>query len=222
MTKDYIPNKDDDFDHWLAKFNTWVAAHGATHGLTAQQTGDLSTKVDAWSDRFSDFNNAKDAFHTATQGKDIAREEAEALARADAAIIQKNPNTTDADREAAGLTVPKSGHSPTPVPDSVPLMQRIDTSSRGILRLFYVDSATPDRKAKPPGVAYAEIREQIGGTMPTNPEAMQPLAMEGRAPYRADYEMEDIGKTVYFILRWVNVRGEAGPWSAISSAVVPS
>jgi len=28
------------------------------------------------------------------------------------------------------------------------------------------------------------------------------------------------GKTVYYWLRWVNTRGEAGPWSSVASAMV--
>lgn len=101
-------------------------------------------------------------------------------------------------------------------------MQRIDTSTRGILRLFYADQTTPNSRAKPPGVQGCEIREQIGGTPPTNPNTMAYLATETRMPYRADFEPEDIGKTVYFALRWVNTRGEPGPWSQVYPAIVPS
>jgi hypothetical protein len=34
--------------------------------------------------------------------------------------------------------------------------------------------------------------------------------------------MWDVGKTVYFTLRWINTRGKPGLWSWIFSAVVPS
>ena len=47
------------------------------------------------------------------------------------------------------------------------------------------------------------------------------LAMETRAPYRADFEAPDAGKTVYFAFRWVNTTGKPGPWSQIYSAVCP-
>jgi hypothetical protein len=40
--------------------------------------------------------------------------------------------------------------------------------------------------------------------------------------YRADFEQTDIGKTVYFAMRWLNTRGKPGPWSQIYSATVPS
>jgi hypothetical protein len=41
-----------------------------------------------------------------------------------------------------------------------------ETSTRAILRLHFVDSETPDSRAKPAGVKGCEIREQIGGTAP--------------------------------------------------------
>jgi len=101
-------------------------------------------------------------------------------------------------------------------------MLRIDTSTRAILRLFFADSMTPDSRAKPEGVQSCEIREQIAGTEPVDPDSMPFLANETRTPYRADYEGTDVGKTVYFALRWVNTRGKPGPWSQIYSAIVPS
>jgi hypothetical protein len=51
---------------------------------------------------------------------------------------------------------------------------------------------------------------------------MSLLAIETRMPYRADFDPEDVGKVVYFALRWINTRGQAGPWSQIYNAVVPS
>ena len=114
------------------------------------------------------------------------------------------------------------GRTPVAVPTTTPTLQKADVSTRAIVRLFIADSTTPDRRAKPAGVQGAEIREQIGGTAPVNPETMAFLAVETRPPYRADFEATDIGKTVYFALRWQNTRGETGPWSQIFSAVIPS
>ncbi|MBC8096333.1 MAG: hypothetical protein H7Y43_11015 [Akkermansiaceae bacterium] len=54
-----------------------------------------------------------------------------------------------------------------------------------------------------------------------NPNAMAFLAIETRTPYRADFEAGDVGKTVYFAFRWLNTKGQPGPWSQIYSAVVP-
>jgi hypothetical protein len=71
-------------------------------------------------------------------------------------------------------------------------------------------------------VESCEIREQIGGTAPTNPNTMAFLATESRMPYRADFLPEDVSKTVYFALCWVNRKLEPGPRIQIYSAIVPS
>ena len=66
-----------------------------------------------------------------------------------------------------------------------------------------------------------EIREQIGGTAPTNPETMAFLAIETHAPYRADFDALDAGKNVWFAFRWWNTKGQPGPWSQIYIAMSP-
>lgn len=136
--------------------------------------------------------------------------------------VQANPNVTDAQKELLGITVRKTTRTPAPIPSTTPSMQRIDTSTRGILRLFIVDASTPESRAKPPGVQGCEIREQIGGTEPVDPNTMPLLVIETRPRYRADFAPTEVGKTVYFALRWINTRGEHGPWSEVYSAVVPS
>jgi predicted phage tail protein len=40
-------------------------------------------------------------------------------------------------------------------------------------------------------------------------------------PYLTDSAGADAGKTAHYWLRWVNTRGEAGPWSDTISATIP-
>jgi hypothetical protein len=56
-------------------------------------------------------------------------------------------------------------------------------------------------RAKPAGVIGIQIREQIGGTAPVDPEQMEFLALATRIPFTAHFDVGDIGKTVYFALR---------------------
>lgn len=221
MPDDYVPQPDDSFDHWLAQFNTWCQANGTTHGLTSGQLTAIGGLVTAWDYSWTGFQNAQTAFHSATQDKDTKRTTVEALARQYAGTINVNPATTNEDRVNAGLNPRSSSRTPAPIPTTTPMVQKLDVSTRAIVRIFFADSATPDKRAKPAGVQYCEIREQIGGTAPTDPNTMAFLASDSRAPYRADFDASDIAKTVYFALRWVNTRHEPGPWSAIFSAVIP-
>ena len=222
MATDYIPAPDDAFAHWLDQFILFATLHASELGITTAQLTAMNNAQALWATGYADFLTALNALRMATQTKDETRAAVEALARTLAGQVQKRPATTNDQRVGLGITVPKAGPTPSPVPSTAPTMQKIDTGTRSILNLFYADSATPTKLAKPAGVQFAEIREQIGGTAPVDPETMPLLAMEGRAPYRADFAPADIGQTVWLALRWVNTRGQAGPWSEIFSAVVPS
>jgi hypothetical protein len=220
---DYIPDEDDEFDTYaVTKFAPYATANATALGIATADITALTAGVTAWTYAWTGHTNTKSAFQSATINKNEKRAALEELIRKIAANVQANQAVTDPQKESLGVTVRKTTRTPSPIPTTPPSMQRIDTSTRGILRLFFVDSATPDSRSKPPGVQSCEIREQIGGTAPTDPEAMSLLAIETRMPYRADFEAGDIGKTVYFAMRWLNTRGKPGPWSQIYSAIVPS
>jgi hypothetical protein len=42
------------------------------------------------------------------------------------------------------------------------------------------------------------------------------LALDTKTPYRADLDPNDVGNTAYYAMRWVNTRGNPGPWSEIT------
>lgn len=219
---DYIPAPDDEFDTYLRdQFAPYEASNFAALGLTAADNTELQNATTAWGYAWTGFTNAEAAFKAATMDKDEKRAAAEVVVRRLAQKVQGNPAVTDVQRAALGITVRKTTKTPVGVPTTVPVLSRSDTSTRCILRLFFSDATTPDSKGKPPGVQSCEIREQIGGTAPTDPNAMAFLAIETRSPYRADFEAGDVGKTVYFALRWLNTKGQPGPWSQIFNAVCP-
>lgn len=219
---DYIPAPDDEFNTYATvQFGPYAATNATALGISTPAKTALAAALNAWGYAWTGFTNAEAAFRAATDEKDAKRAALVTELRAVANTVQANPAVTDTQKAALGVTVRKTTKTPVAVPSTTPSLQRADTSTRAILRLFIVDASTPDSRAKPPGVQGCEIREQIGGTAPTDPEAMHFLAIETRMPYRADFEAADVGKTVYFALRWVNTRGESGPWSQVYSAVVP-
>jgi hypothetical protein len=38
--------------------------------------------------------------------------------------------------------------------------------------------------------------------------------------YTIEYPGDDVGKSVYYQLRWIGSKGEKGPWSEIESATI--
>lgn len=84
----------------------------------------------------------------------------------------------------------------------------------------FTDQGTPTRKAKPAGVMGAEIWVKIGPTPPVDPGELTFLAVDTRTPYTIDFDGADGGKQTHYMLRWVNTRGETGPWSETATATI--
>jgi hypothetical protein len=58
------------------------------------------------------------------------------------------------------------------------------------------------------------------GTAPTDPSELTYLATDTRTPYTPVYDGADGGKIAHHMLRWVNTRGERGPWSQTVAATI--
>jgi hypothetical protein len=85
------------------------------------------------------------------------------------------------------------------------------------------DESTPTRRARPKGVLGAEVWVKLidaGQPAPTDPNALAFLTMATKPTIRADFRAGDGVKTAVFMARWVNTRGEKGPWSEITTATV--
>ena len=106
------------------------------------------------------------------------------------------------------------------VPTIAPIAT-IDTSRRLSHILDFRDQDHPRSKAKPAGVAGCEIWVKIGGPPPADPSELRYLATDTNAPYLAEYPGADAGKPAHYWLRWVNTRGEKGPWSDNVSGTIP-
>jgi hypothetical protein len=52
------------------------------------------------------------------------------------------------------------------------------------------------------------------------PAALTFLTMTTRPSFRAEFKAGEGGKTAVYMARWINTRGEKGPWSEITTATV--
>lgn len=118
-----------------------------------------------------------------------------------------------------GIRVPDREPTPSPVPETRPI-GIVDTSQRLQHTISFVDETTPKSKAKPYGVYGCEIWFKIGDTPPADPSELNFAALDTASPYMLVFSGSDVGKTTHYMLRWVNTRGQAGPWSETVSAVI--
>ena len=127
---------------------------------------------------------------------------------------------TDAMRQGLGITVSKSTSSSLGKPTTRPI-PRIELKGRYPLEIHFVDETTPTRKAKPSGIMGNEIWVKIGDPPPTDPKELTFVALDTATPYVMEFKGEDVGKIAYFMLRWVNRKGESKPWSQTVSMMIP-
>jgi hypothetical protein len=216
---DYLSVSDTDFTAWMQNFITYANANLAALGLTASDLTPLQTAQTDWEAAYAANVSAQAQAQSARQTKDDARSAQESLLRPLVARLQSSPAVTDAQRQALQLSVRSTVRTPAATPTSRPLAT-VDTSQRLRHTISFVDEMTPKSRAKPDGATGCEIWVKVGDPAPADPNELKYLATDTRTPYMAEFDGADAGKTAYYMLRWVNTRGERGPWSQTVSATI--
>jgi hypothetical protein len=157
---------------------------------------------------------------SARQAKDTERGTYEGLLRTHSQQIQKRPGTTDAHRAALGITVPDTTGTPVGPPTTAPDVT-IDTSQRLRHVIHFARTLTEGGgRAKPAGVRGCQIWMKIGSPAPASESDLSFVTEDTRTPHTIDFDPADGGKLVYYWSRWVNPRGQTGPWAAPVNATV--
>lgn len=217
---DYIPQNDAEFNLWQASFTEIVEPNLTPWAINADDFKTLKATQTSWITAFAKASNKQNRTSADVQAKADAREVLEkALRQFVGQWLSNNPKVLNSDRERMGLTVKQGGHKPVPAPATCPV-GTVDFSVRLQHTIHYADEATPRSKAKPAGVHGCEIWSKTDGNAPTDASELSYLATNTSSPYSTSFEGKYAAKNVYYWLRWVNTRGEPGPWSRGISAMV--
>jgi hypothetical protein len=135
-------------------------------------------------------------------------------------FIRSNPLVTNADLDGMGFPLhPSGGHTPVPVPHTMPEAEVI-WPSPGVVEIHFRDAGW-SRRAKPHGVHGAEICWAVLDEKPVKWDELTNSSFDTHTPFRLTFKGNQRGKWLYFSLRWENTRGEKGPWSEILETVIP-
>jgi len=222
MAHDYIPRPDGDFSAYSKHYYEAVEKFYNVQGLDPNDLADLKKALDTWNAAYPAHVAAQQKAEGARAAKQNARAALEAEIRPVTNFVQGYTKTTDADRATIGITVRDTSRTPSPTPTTRPLVS-VDPGTRLTHELRLVDEGSPTRRGKPPGVSGAEVWVKLidaGQPAPTDPAVLSFLTLTTRPSVRTDFRAADGGKTAVYMLRWVNTRGEKGPWSEICSATV--
>lgn len=193
-----------------------IDASPTTYGATAAQADDLKTKKDGFTADLTVHTAAQATARARRQAKDASRDTLEAAIRF--LVKQARLNGTG-DAELADLGVPVGGDSAVETTATRPVGS-VDTSQRFVHTVKFADEATPDSKRNPRGVLGCEIYQKIGGAPPADFKECVFRGLDTKTPYVWEFEAEDVGKMVHYMLRWRFRDESTSPWSETVSATV--
>ncbi len=220
--KNYIPRPDGEFSAWADQYFSAVYAWWVNRGLDPKDLGELEKRIETWRIAYPLHVSAQAAAESARRSKDEARAALEREIRPVTNFVQSYPGTTAAERAEMGITVRPPRGAPAQTPVTRPLAL-VESRQRLTHQLRLVDESTPTRRAKPAGVLGAEVWVKLVDAdtpAPTDPAALTFLTMTTKPSFRAEFKAGEGGKTAVYMARWVNTRGERGPWSDVTTATV--
>jgi hypothetical protein len=216
---DYIPFNDAEFDIWQSNLLAIAGDNLTPWGIPASDLDQVKASQATWTDAWAKANNRQNRTAGDVKAKDEAAANLKKAIRLFVAEwLASNSRVADADRTRMGITVKNTARTAVPVPSTSPVAS-IDFSVRLQHTIHFADETTPRLKAKPAGVHGCEIYTKVGDA-PKDVSELVYAGTDTATPFVQKFDGDKTGKTAYYALRWVNTRGESGPWSAIVSAVV--
>ena len=214
MSKDFIPKPDPAFDDWFQKYQLYLVAHAVELGLTPAEALEVQTAKINWSLGYSNHLVAHDAAKAAAEVKDEKREAGEDVIRRITKKIQARPETTDAQREFLGITVPD--RIPTPLdPEKIlalPPPLHLAKPLRGAVELHFGPDPENENSNALPDICRAVRIFRAAGGVPENVSSWVYVAEISHSPY-TDVLGNSAPITVSYRFQYVDRLGRPGLFS---------
>lgn len=208
-----------EFNKWIGPFSASVTANATAWKLDSAIAVSLAEAVVIWNTAFPAHTTAHLVATGAAKTKDQAHAAIVAIARPLIQSLQTNVLVTDTQRKEIKINVRSKVRTRVSKPATTPTPS-VDTAQRLRHIISYTDSVSGSKR-RPAGVAYCEVWAKIGGPAPTDESQLNYLGNAVKSPQLQDYPATQAGLTVWYWLRWVNARGEFGPWSVQVGSTIP-
>jgi len=217
---DYIPQNDAEMNVWQENLVEIVETNATAWGIPAENLAVVKSNQSVWMIAYGKASNKQNRTSADVMAKDNAGSDYRKVIRPFVAQwLASNSKVTDSDRTRMGLTVRTGTRTLTPIPATSPI-GIIDFSIRLQHSIRFYDAASAHSNAKPAGVHGCEVYMKVDGDAPKDVSELTYVGTCTASPYQVKFDGSKVGKHVYYWLRWVNTRGESGPWSITLSAMV--
>ena len=220
VRNDYIPTNDNAFYDWAAKLLSYAAAN--------YERWHVIMPLDMLQALLSDYRikleRAKLPNHGSADviGKNVAKAKlVKALREFVQGHIARNVEVTDVDKRSMDL--PIYDRKPTPVSDPTG-QATVSITFPGRTQLKLIINPVGDVSLHPRVYYGCRIYYGIyaaGEPPPKSGVDLRESKFTRRKRELFTFVPKDSGKTAYFSVRYENSRGVAGPWGAMTSAIIP-
>ncbi len=212
QTGDYMPRTDDGFWHWLQNFSSLLASNPEGYGMTKADASVVTDLFESYTPLWKKCKQPSLRTTSLIQRKDAVKASAMGSCRRYAQLIKHNGGVDEEQMAALGLRIDDTTPTRIPAPSTAPMLT-IQAAFVGEHLMRYADETTPASRRKPHGTKFIEIRCNIDAEPNPDESTAVPVGLFTTQPIRLKQEQINAGQTATYIGRWLNTRGEPGPWS---------
>jgi hypothetical protein len=215
-----IPSAPALFDGFQAVLAASCVTNAATWNLPSELVASIAAMKSEWDAAYALAANRNTSSPAVTAARNALFLDYRDLAdRVMHDYIVGNSEVSEADKTAFGIHLRNRSRTRAARPSTVPVLE-IDNRSIYAHRIDFHDSDTPHTRSRATSAAYCELWYKIGGPPPASPEDTTVETSFTKSGQVIRYGNDEAGATVYYFARWVNRKGEKGPWSQMVSALV--
>ena len=223
MARDYIPNRDSDFNDFFKNIAQYVTSKCV--GSASEWTHIPAADRIALDDAYIAWYNAyvltlKPCTKQVRDEKNAQRTIAKKALRHFVNRFLRYEPVTNLDRSLMGIPNPDTIRTPLLDVDKMVAFKAKAGEVRELELKLWVDGEKS--RGKPDGYPAALVIYAIMDKAPENIEdLMQHFALATKSKHTLKFRESERGKVVYIAMAWFNRRGVMGSWSAIQPAIVP-
>jgi len=194
-------------------FSAAIVGDEALWGLTVGQSGSYSALSGQFIAAYNTAINPATRTKGAVNAKNVLRSQLRIAARDLVSIINGNPIVTDQMKIDVNLHVRDTSPTPIPAPETAPLINVIQVAG-SVATITLRDVENQDKRARPRGVAGANVFSFVGDNPPASPSQWQFEGQVTKTKFELDLGSElEAATKVWLTACWYNPRTETGPVS---------